>query len=132
MTKSMSHLHEMVKYDSMLELESHSHPGVRFRIRRPSFKRRSMLIGQVRELGRNLQFLDAGEGVADRIEAFHVHSKIDQLYLEWGLDSVEGLEIDGSAITIEDMLEKGPESLTREILERIKGQLSLTEDERKN
>ena len=132
MTKSMSHLGEAVKYESLLELNSAAYPTVRYRIRRPSFRRRTELIGQVRELGKSLQCLEAGEGVAERIEAFHIRAKIDQLYLEWGLEHIEGMEIDGEAVCVESLLAKGPEDLTREILEQIKRQCTMSEVERKN
>lgn len=132
MTNSMSHLHETLHYESTLEVSSAMYRGVKYRILRPSFRRRSDLIGQVRELGRSLQFLEAGEGVADRIEAFHVHSKIDQLYLEWGLEKIEGMEIDCEPITVELLIAKGPEDLTREIIDRIKSLCTISEAERKN
>ena len=132
MTNFMSHSHETVKYESTVAVDSAAYPGVRYRILRPSFKRRSALIGQVRELGKSLEFLEAGESATDRIEAFHVHSKINELYLNWGLTGIEGMEIDGEQITTESLLEKGPEDLTREILDQIKGQCTLSEEERKN
>ena len=132
MTNYMLHSHEAANYESSLELNSATYPTVKYRIRRPSFRRRSALIGQVREMGRSLQCLEAGEGVAERIEAFHVRSKIDQLYLEWGLEKIEGMEIDGEAISVESLMAKGPEELTSEILEQIKRQCTMTEAERKN
>jgi hypothetical protein len=132
MTKSMSHSHEAVNYESTLELNSATYPSVKFRIRRPSFRRRSVLIGQVRELGMSLQCLEAGEGVAERIEAFHIRAKIDQLYLEWGLEKIDGMQIDGEAVCVESLMAKGPEDLTREILEQIKRQCTMSEAERKN
>ena len=132
MTNCMSHSHERVNYESTLDVNSAEYRGVRYRIRKPSFRRRSLLIEQVRELGRSLSFVEAGEGVADRIEAVHLHAKIDQLYLEWGLEAIEGMEIDGEPITVESLIAKGPEDLTREILVKIKAQCSLSEAERKN
>jgi hypothetical protein len=132
MTKSMSHSHDPSKYESSVECCSETNPGLTFIILRPSFKRRSMLIGQVRELGRNLQFLEAGQGISDRLESYYIHAQIDEMYLRWGLVEVRGMEIDGETITIESLIEKGPERLSREIIDRIKDQCSLTEHERKN
>ena len=128
----MSHLHESVNFESTLQLKSVAYPSVTYRICRPSFRRRSALIEQVRELGRSLQFLEASESVTDKIEVFHLHSKIDQLYLEWGLDEIAGIQIDGEEVTVDLLLSRGPESLTREILEQIKRQCTVTESERKN
>ena len=128
----MLHLHEKVNYESTLQLISVSYPCVTYRIRRPSFRRRSALIGQVRELGRSLQFLEASESVIEKIEAFHVRSKIDQVYLEWGLEDVAGIQIDGEEATVESLISKGPEDLTKEILDQIKRQCTLSEEERKN
>ena len=132
MTNCMLHSHEMVNYESTLCVNSDGFRGVKYRIRKPSFRRRSLLIEQVRELGRSLNFVEAGESVADRIESVHLHAKIDQLYLEWGLEAIDGMEIDGEPITVDSLIAKGPEDLTREILEKIKGQCALSEAERKN
>jgi hypothetical protein len=132
MTNYMSHSHETVHYESTLDVSSAAYAGVRYRIRKPSFLSRSRLIDQVRELGRSLNFVEAGEGAADRIEAVHLHMKIDRLYLEWGLEAIEGMEIDGERITVESLIAKGPEDLTSEILVKIKAQCTLSESERKN
>lgn len=132
MTNCMSHSHDRMNYESTLDVNSAAYPEVKYRILKPSFKRRSLLIEKVRELGRSLNFLEAGEGVADRIEAVHLQAKIDRLYLEWGLEDIQGMEIDGEPITVEILIAKGPEDLTREILVKIKGQCALSETERKN
>ncbi len=132
MTNCMSHSHEGVNYESTLEVHSAAYLGVKYRIRKPSFRRRSLLIEQVRELGRSLNFVEAGEGVADRIEAVYLHSRIDRLYLEWGLEAIEGMDIDGEPISVESLIAKGPEDLTGEILVKIKAQCTLSEAERKN
>ena len=58
--------------------------------------------------------------------------QIDRLYLEWGLQAIDGLSIDGEAATPRLLIEQGPESLTREIVARIRGECHLSEDERKN
>jgi hypothetical protein len=58
--------------------------------------------------------------------------EVDRAYLEWGLEEVQGLTIDGEAATPAALIEKGPMGLAGEILKRIRGECGLTEDERKN
>jgi len=128
----MSHLAEAVRYESTLQLHSSVYPTVSYRIRRPSFLRRSQLISQVRELGRSLQFLEASPDIVEKLEAVRTRTEINRLYLQWGLESISGLLVDGEAATVELLLAKGPEDLTNEILEQIKRQCSLSEPEIKN
>jgi len=54
------------------------------------------------------------------------------MYLRWGLREVTGLSIDGEAATHELLLERGPESLVREILTSIKAECGLNQEEAKN
>ena len=58
--------------------------------------------------------------------------EVDREYLRWGLTELEGLEIDGSAATPEALFSGGPEELVREIVDEIRRQAGLTENERKN
>jgi hypothetical protein len=57
---------------------------------------------------------------------------IDREFIEWGLEEVEGLEIDGKASTPADLIESGPESLVQEALRAVRSAVSLSEQERKN
>ncbi len=59
-------------------------------------------------------------------------AEIDRAYLEWGLISVEGLEIDGAAATPEALVDRGPVELAMEILGAHQIECGMTEDERKN
>ena len=110
--------------------------GVRFEIVRVSFGRRIELARRIREIGRKMEYLEAGgsleNGARDKLEATVLGAEIDRAYLEWGLVSVEGLEIDGAAATPETVVERGPVELAVEILGRIKAECGMTEDERKN
>ena len=54
------------------------------------------------------------------------------MYLRWALVGVDGLEIDGEAATAEQLLDRGPEELAREIVVAIKEECGLSEAERKN
>jgi hypothetical protein len=106
--------------------------GVRFRIARVSVSRRIELARKIREIGRRLEFLEAGNDAREKIEAAVLAAEIDQAYLEWGLAAVEGLFIDGEEATPAALIEKGPMALAMEILERVKAECGLSENERKN
>lgn len=119
-------------HESTREFESRSLPGVKFRIRRISFGRRLELARKIRAIDRRLEYLQAGEDLASKVESAIVSAEIDRAYLDWGLDSLDGLWIDGQAATPKLLIEKGPEELTREILQAIKRECFLGEEERKN
>ena len=70
--------------------------------------------------------------LAEKAEASVAAAKIDRVYLRSGLAGIEGLEIDGAAATTQSLFEAGPEDLTREILDTIKAEWGLSEQERKN
>jgi hypothetical protein len=106
--------------------------GVRYEIVRVSFGRRIELARRIREIGRKMEYLEAGSDVRETLEATVLAAEIDRAYLEWGLVSVEGLEIDGAAATQETLVDRGPVELAVEILGRIKSECGMSEDERKN
>jgi hypothetical protein len=54
------------------------------------------------------------------------------VYLEWGLEEIQGLAIDGESATPAALIEKGPLDLAKEMLVRIKRECGLSEDQRKN
>jgi hypothetical protein len=119
-------------YVSFTEHLSETVPGVRYRIARMSFARRLELVRNVRDFAQRIEFLEAGGETNDRFESSVLGTEIDRLYLEWGLQAVDGLSIDGETATPRLLVEKGPESLTREIVAHIRGECHLSEDERKN
>ena len=110
--------------------------GVRYEIVRVSFGRRIELARRIREIGRKMEYLEAGSklenGARETLEAAVLAAEIDRAYLEWGLLRVEGLEIDGMEGTPESLIDCGPVELAMEILRRIKSECGMTEDERKN
>jgi hypothetical protein len=122
----------VVRYDSILSIDSKTAPGVRFAIQRISFGRRMELSRRVRELSRKAEFLQAGTELDEKIEANILAQEIDAMYMQWGLVSVEGLIIDGEPANGAQLLEKGPEDLSREVVGAIKEQCGLSESERKN
>lgn len=127
-----SHLGEVMNYKSTLTIESSTYPEVRYTIRRMSFGRRLELTSRIRELGGRMRRLDAGEDLSDRVESALLSHEVERLYLEWGLEEVQGIEIDGLEATPELLIEAGPEALVREIVAQIQAECSLSEDERKN
>jgi hypothetical protein len=121
-----------MEYASTVTFESQTIPGVKFTIVRMSFGRRVDLTKRIRELGRQIEFLEAGNDFRERIEATLLANEVQRLYLEWGLREVSGLEIDGRAADPAILIEDGPEELCQEIVAAIKSECSLSEDERKN
>ena len=97
-----------------------------------SFARRLELVRKVRDFAQRIEFFEAGGDIGDRFESSVLGAEIDRLYLDWGLETVDGLTIDGEPATPALLIDKGPESLTREIVKRIRSECHLSEDERKN
>jgi hypothetical protein len=120
------------RYESTAWFDAETQQGVRYTIARVSFGRRIELARRIREIGRKMEYLEAASDVREKLEATVLAAEIDRAYLEWGLMSVEGLDIDGAAATPATLIETGPVDLAAEILARIKAECGLTEDERKN
>lgn len=87
---------------------------------------------RVRAITPKLEFFQAGTSEQDKIDAGILSAEIDDLYLEWGLQGIEGLEIDGTAATPEALAEKGPEELFLEALHLVKAVCRLSDAEAKN
>ena len=120
------------KHDSWAWFDAETCEGVRFRVARVSVTRRIELARRIREIGRKVEFLVAGQDPREKLEAAVLAAEIDLVYLEWGLEEIAGLTIDGEPATPQALIEKGPMDLAREILVRIKRECGLSEDERKN
>jgi hypothetical protein len=132
MTSCISRSDNGRSYESSAWFEAESHAGVRYGIARVSFGRRIELARRIREIGRKMEYLEAGSDVREKLEATVLAAEIDRAYLEWGLVALEGLTIDGAEATPQSLIENGPVELATEILGRIKAECGLTEDERKN
>lgn len=130
--KSGSHSHKAMNYESLITKESCAVPGVRFRIRRLSLSRRMDLVRRIREAGEGLAFYEAGETVSERARTAEIRARIDAIYVQWGLESVEGLSIDGIPACPQSLLDRGPLALATEIAEAIREELFLNENDRKN
>src|SRR5262245_24328501 len=117
-------------YESILERESRTAPGVTFVLAKMSFGRRIELTRRLREIAQRVEFLDAGDA-REKIDAALLTSEIDRMYVLWGLKEVRGLELDG-APAAESLAGIGPEDLFQEALALVKAECSLTDSERKN
>ena len=131
MTNSMLPSHKSFQFESSRRLESQSVPGAAFWIRKTSLAQRIELLTRVRELTRKYEFLMAG-GPAELMEASLGDLLTTKLYVEWGLERVEGLCIDGQDASTTLLLEKGPEELCLEIAQEVQKECGLSEEERKN
>ena len=90
-----------MEHSSQRSFDAASAPGVRFVLRRMSLGRRIELTRLVNELSRKIEFLQAGSGAREQIEAAWLASEVDGVYLRWGLERVEELTIDGESATVE-------------------------------
>ncbi|MCL6545905.1 MAG: hypothetical protein K6T61_11810 [Bryobacteraceae bacterium] len=123
---------EKMRYESTRTVESAVMPGVRFRIRKMSLERRVELTRRLAELLKRIEYLEAGRDPEERIAAAEAAAAVERIHLEWGLEGIEGLEIDGKPATVDTLIAAGPEALSREVLEAIRAECGLSEAERKN
>jgi hypothetical protein len=119
-------------YESVVQVESQTAPGVTFTVQKMSYSRRADLMRRIRELARQQEFLRASEQPGDKMDAALIEAEINRVYLKWGLKSVSGLTVDGEVATPELLAESGPEGLFREALEAVRRQTGLSTEERKN
>jgi hypothetical protein len=131
MMKFPSRLRKKSSYASVLWFESETVQGVCYGIRRVSLSQRIKLTKKARELSIRHEFLKAGD-TSDQLEASLADLLVRKLYIEWGLAELTGLRVDREPATVELLIEKGPEALADEIVAAIRGQLGLSEEERKN
>jgi len=131
MMKSILPSRKHVEYASVIWRESQAVPGVEFAVRRPSLAQRIDLLERARALALKQEFLNAGDE-SDQLAASLKDLLARRLYVEWGLIEVKRLKIDGVRATIPDLIDQGPEELVNEIIEAIKSECGLSEDERKN
>jgi hypothetical protein len=119
-------------YESTIRSTSRIMPGVTFEVRRVSYGGRLELLKRVRELAARQAFHLSSEGAVERLDAEIAGREIRLKMIRWGLVRVDGLLIDGEAPAVDALIEYGPEGLVAEIAAAVEGQLSLTEEERKN
>ena len=121
-----------MNYESCVRIESKVIPGVAFVVAKMSLLRRMDLIRRIRELSLKCEFLSAGQQVGEKLQGALFSAEIDRLYLNWGLQELTGLEVDGVAATPDLLVNMGPEALFREVVAAIKAECGLSEPERKN
>ncbi len=131
MMNSLSHSHSQLHYSSEEWHNSVTCNGVRFATARLSLGSRLSLTERLRDLLTRYEFLRAGD-LLDQTEADLADLLVRRLYLEWGLVAIEGLVINGSAATVQSLIDLGPEALGNEIVEVIRESLELSVLERKN
>jgi hypothetical protein len=129
--KSLLPSRKDTNYESIVWHKSRCLEHVGFAVRRPSLGQRIELTERVRELTLKHEFLAAGD-LSDQLSATLSELLVRRLYLEWGLSGIEGLCIDGEPANSTSLIERGPESLIEEIVNAIKAETGLSEDERKN
>ena len=119
-------------YESVAVVESRVVPGVTFTVAKMSYGRRLDLMRRIRELSRQIEFLEAGTAPGEKMDAALLEAEVNRLYLNWGLRSVSGLIVDHHEVTPETLAESGPEELFREAVAAVLAQTGLNEAERKN
>ena len=129
--KLISLLHKENDYSSVSWHLSEILKGVRFAIRRVSLQQRIDLNQRLSELTMKHQFLKAGD-TSSQLEAALSELLVAKLYVEWGLEKIEGLSINGVPATADSLVADGPEGLTDEIVRAIQAESALTDNERKN
>jgi hypothetical protein len=90
------------------------------------------LIRHIRELSSRCEFFNAGETVEEKLQAALLAAEIDRLYVDWGLQELIGLDVDGVPATPALLASAGPEDLFREAVDAVKAECGLNEAERKN
>jgi hypothetical protein len=119
-------------YEGRTRIESTVMPGVHFIVQKMSFGRRIDLTRRIRELADRAEFLSAGESAIEKLDASLLTAEIERTYVLWGLTEVGGLDLDGTPATPESLIARGPEELFQEVLQAVKAECGLSEEERKN
>jgi len=122
----------MTAWQSSRTVQSEAMPGVEFVIARMTFGRRMELLKRVRDLAIRLEYFEAGREEKNRLEASLLGAQLDRLYIDWGLEEIRGLELDGAAATPLSLMERGTEDVFKEALAAVKAECGLSEQERKN
>jgi hypothetical protein len=118
-------------FASQIWHESSAYKGVRFAIKQISLAGRIELSRAIQDLILKNEFLRAGDAL-EQSQAALADLLARRVYLEWGISAIEGLTIDGSPASVQDVIERGPEDLCEEMASTIQSGISLTEEERKN
>jgi hypothetical protein len=131
-SKALDDLTKAMNYESVKKVVSRVAEGVTFSVVRMSFGRRVDLMRQVRDLAKEIEFLEAGKAPGEKMDAALLQAEIDRLFLQWGLQQISGLVLDGAEATPTALAESGPEDLFREALAAVQAEIGLSAEERKN
>ena len=131
MTRFRSLLRKSQVHDSVQWHDSQLYPGVQFAVRRISLGQRIELAKKARELAHQYEFMGTGNA-ADHWGAVLTDLLVRRMYLLWGLVAVRGLNVNGVPAEAESLADFGPEQLADEVIEILRNDLGLTENERKN
>jgi len=135
------------KYDGVRRRESTTCPGVVFYLRKMTEGRRLAYRAKLREANAQLREIMRDQGkLLEMPEEARDHNKIMELQdqyedlqltvmnpetIKWGVKQIEGLEVDGKPLTLEDWQE-WPSHLFNEILLAVNEESALNGDEIKN
>src|SRR2546425_2110033 len=121
-----------MNHESTFIYESGWAAGVHVRLRKTTFGRRLELLRKVGDLYKRAAAQQAGTSEAEQLSAEYDKFSADRILLEWAIQSVSGLRIDGQTATPELLIDSGPEELVEELLGIVQKQLGLTDAEIKN
>lgn len=144
-----------MNYVTTISNESKVFPGVTYVLNKMSEARRAQLrlrisepTSRIRNLLREMANLeDRNPSTAENPRSEEVNNellmlsdKMEQIssdeinpqWLEWGLKSIDGIDIDGVPATLKTLLTEGPPALFQEIVNEIKRVAQLNGDEEKN
>ena len=136
-----------MKYETTKRIESALFPGVSIILRKMTEGRRIELRSltseankRVREIMRAQAEIDKKpEDERDTTTWLELQDEFDGLrigtinpvWIKWGVKQIEGLEVDGRVLGVEDWKD-WPSALTEEVLEAVNGESELNGTERKN
>lgn len=135
------------KYEGVRRRESTTCEGVVFFLRKMTEGRRLAYRAKLREANAKLReilreqgkLLEMPEEARDHDKIMDLQDQYDDLQLnvmnpetiKWGVKQIEGLEVDGKALTLEDW-EEWPSHLFKEVLEAVNEESQLNGAEIKN
>lgn len=77
------------------------------------------------------EFLRTGMPL-EKMDAAMSELLADRIYLLWGIAEVQGFFIDNEPACVSAIVERGPETLSSEMIEAIQREIGLTKEEEKN
>jgi hypothetical protein len=134
------------QYTSNRKIESEALPGVTFWVRKLTEGRRAALRAKLAEPNKKIRQIMRQQSELEKTpieerdtaawleldDDFNsILIDINSLYIFWGLSKIEGLEVDGKPLGVEDAADF-PSNLFAEIMDRVKEEMELSGAETKN